>query len=63
MGTLNERYTEILVEKKKLYAKYRQLKEQTREYQIASKVAAMILEKEEKEVMQVHQQPEKTYER
>lgn len=60
---LNERYTEILVEKKKLYAKYRQLKEQTREYQIASKVAAMILEKEEKEVMQVHQQPEKTYER
>ena len=45
---LNERYTEILVEKKKLYAKYRELKERTREYQIASKVAAMILEKEEK---------------
>lgn len=60
---LNERYAEILAEKKKLYAKYRELKEQTRKYQIASKVAAIILEREEKEVSQDHQHPEKTHER
>lgn len=60
---LNEYYAQTLTQKKKLYAKYRKLKEQTREYQIARKVAAMILERKEKEAIQDHQQLEKTAER